>query len=104
MKKLLAGILFLAASIPSYADVDADTFCRSMSVMAEKVMDARQSGMSMSVAMGASENMSDLFTPIYRHMVIDAYSRNLYFTQDYKDKEIVNFGAEHYIDCLDAQD
>lgn len=104
MKKILTGALLLVLSIPSYADADVDSFCRSMSVTAEKVMEARQSGVSMAVAMGASKYEDDLFTPIFRYMVIDAYSRNMYFTQDYKDKEIVDFGAEHYLKCLDAQD
>lgn len=104
MRKLLTGTLLLALSIPSYANVEADTFCRTMSVLAEKVMEVRQSGMSMSFAMGASDSMDDMFVPIFRQMVINAYSQNMYFTQDYKDKEIVDFGAENYLECLAAQD
>lgn len=72
--------------------------------MAEGVMGARQSGVSMAQAMEISDNKGDDFTPLFHMIVKDAYSHHRYFTQEYRDKEITEFGVEHYLNCLKSQE
>ena len=103
MKRLLAGILFLAASIPSYADVDADTFCRNISVLAEGIMGARQSGVSMVQAMQISEEGNEVYRPLFSEIIKDAYSQHRYSTKEYQNKEVTEFGIKHYLNCLESQ-
>lgn len=101
MRKLLTGVLLLALSIPSYADTDS--FCRSISVMAEGVMGARQSGVSMVRAMQIADEGDENFRPLFAEIVKDAYSQHRYFTKDYQNKEITEFGIKHYLNCLESQ-
>lgn len=100
MKKLLTGSLLLALSIPSYADVDADSFCESIMEAAEVTMRSRQTGVSAVEAIELANNATGSIRDMLREMIVKAYSSPRYSTDEYRESAADDFATDYYIECI----
>ena len=81
---------------PAYAD----DLCRKVSQVAMAIMEARQNSEPMAALMGAADMQDEQWRDLTRELVIDAYSRDLRYSQDAKRREINEFGNDSYKNCL----
>lgn len=96
MKRLLIilSFYFLVLS-PAYALSEKDQdFCATMSKLASAAMGMRQAGVEVVDAMSVAES------DIGRHMIIDAYSRPMYYTEEMQKRAKSEFATEYYIYCI----
>lgn len=94
----ITAALSLTVSPVSEAQQDIPTpmeFCTSTSEMAEAVMSARQGGVPMREAMEIMEGRE-----FHERMVMVAYERNRYSTQEYQQEAITEFGNAWFSACM----
>lgn len=96
MKKLLAIItIYFIALSPAYALSEKDRdFCATLSELARSSMGMRQVGVEIVDAMATANS------DIGRHMIIDAYSRPAYYTEEVRERAEREFATEYYIYCI----
>jgi len=88
----------LAAFIAPLANADKGISCEQFSELAESIMVFRQEGSSIVEAMKiAGENEG------IRSIVISAYKKNQYQTDEYRKRAITDFGNEYYLVCVEAR-
>ena len=87
LKKTLTAT---ALSILIPATASADAMCESLAELAKSVMTERQSGTP----------MVDSTAEIARGLIMMAYDRPAFSTEDYKQKEVVRFQDSVYLKCL----
>lgn len=96
MKRMLA--VFIAYYImlsPAHALSEKDQdFCATYSKLASAAMGMRQAGVEVVDAMSVAES------DIGRHMIIDAYSRPMYYTEEMQKRAKSEFATEYYIYCI----
>ena len=98
MKKLIIlGILMLH---PAYAI--SDEACNMLSSYATTVMEGRQAGVPIASMVQTIDNtpMKKLEKSIFKSIVIDAYSRPRFSTNEYIAREITEFTNSIYLQCL----
>ena len=96
MKRWLTifSVYFLVLS-PAYALSEKDQdFCATFSELARSSMGMRQMGVEIVDAMSVSN------TDIGRHMIIDAYSRPVYYTEEMQKRAKSEFATEYYNYCI----
>jgi len=93
MRRLVFVLVVLGLAIGiSYA---GDDKCKSVEDLAEVIMGCRQSGVAMSSAMKVADD-----EPVTRAMVIDAWQRPMYNTEEYKQRSIQRFKDDWYMQCV----
>lgn len=70
--------------------------CKSIETFAETVMESRQGGMAMSSAMNITDN------PLLASIVVEAYERPRFNSEDIQRKTIEEFKNKHYLACIKA--
>lgn len=100
MRKIMTGLLLSVLSIPSYADVDTDSFCESIMEAAEVTMRSRQTGISAVEAIELANNATGSMKTMLREMVVKAYSSPRYSTDEYRKSAADDFATEYYINCI----
>lgn len=95
LKKTLTAT---ALSILIPATASADAMCESLAELAKSVMTERQSGTPMVDIMKRVSN--DSTAEIARGLIMMAYDRPAFSTEDYKQKEVVRFQDSVYLKCL----
>lgn len=104
MKKLLLPCLSLAflfnSNVCQAQSAKALAFCKDFERAAEKIMTARQDGMAMSEMMEAASEMEEAYSDIAKTMVVEAYSKPLYRTEDFKRRAISEFANDSYLVCI----
>lgn len=78
-----------------------DSECRSLSDLAGSIMKSRQSGVPMTRAMGITDDIElPSFKELVRSFVIQAYKEPHYQSEKYKQRAIVSFSDNIYLECL----
>lgn len=95
MKKLMILAVMMMVALNASAK-ETDT-CKNIAEVAETIMDARQSGVSV-VDMMEIAGDNDLM----KKMVIYAYKQPKYNGAEFRRKEIASFKNEFYIACYEA--
>jgi hypothetical protein len=96
MKNALIAICFAAAGAHAVAEDSWRTLCEEVADLASTTMASRQSGAPMANVMSMSED------PSFEDIVISAYERPRYTTQEHQQRAIQNFRDEWYLDCVKA--
>jgi len=92
MKTLIATLaLMMAPSTPAQAE---QASCEQIAELAESIMDARQSGLSVVDAMGASGGSA-----MIERMIIEAYESHRYKAEIWQTGEIADFRDKWFLYC-----
>lgn len=94
MKKILLIALALLAGTSQADDDKSDTFCTAINSLAKSIMTARQQGVSLAQAIEVAEGSA------IKAIVLDAYERPRYRTEDNQQRQVVEFQDEWYMACL----
>lgn len=96
MKRMFIAFIVCSATLsPAYAfSEDNHEFCATMSKLASAAMGMRQAGVEVVDAMSTAES------DIGRHMIIDAYSKPVYYTETMQERSKSEFATEYYIYCM----
>lgn len=94
MSKVIMGFIIMVAATNTYA-MD----CKYLSEVAHRVMEVRQAGYPMADLVEAAEQDGALA----KALVIEAYKRNQYSSNEYKENAANEFSNEVYMQCLEAQ-
>ena len=76
--------------------------CATVSTVAMKIMEARQSEVPMAAMMAAAAQQKPLYQELTRELVISAYEHELRYSDEHKRREITEFGNFAYQACLAA--
>ena len=109
MKKLLLACVLSSVCIGAHANTGDynDDFCRKMLIMAEGIINARQSGVPLSQSLSINDaniskkdnrNLSELM----QNIIIDAYKEPLMYSDEMKRRSTYEFGANYYLACHEA--
>lgn len=98
MKKLIAVLALSAAMINPAMAVDKET-CLVVKGLAEAVMGARQAGVDVSDMMAITTENPKM-NKLQQGLIVDAFSFPAYSTKDFREKEVREFGARHYLNCI----
>ncbi len=93
MKKLLLVALLTCSS------VQAETYCEGIESLSRTIMSARQADVALIDAMKA---ISD--SKVTKMLVLEAYKKNLWSTDRYKEKAINEFANTWYMACLSNEE
>ena len=92
MKTLIAALaLMMALSAPAQAE---QSVCEKIAGLAESIMDARQSGVSVVDAMGTSGGSA-----MIERMIIEAYEAHRYKAEIWQTGEIADFRDKWFLYC-----
>ena len=95
---LLAGLLLLG--LPGMAPAQTvDETCNAFAEMAGMTMQARQSGVALSDALGVTNG-----NELLRQIVIDAYQRPRMSVSANRAREVEDFRTEWHLACLEAHE
>ena len=70
-------------------------------------MDARQVGVPIDRSLEIARNVAkdnEFFLKISKQLVIDAYDQPKFATEKYRNEQVNEFAAKHYIACVKAVD
>lgn len=98
MKRIITALALTAAMISPAMAVDKET-CLAVKGLAEAVMSARQAGVDVSDMM-ATTTENPKMNKLQQGLIVDAFSFPAYSTKDFREKEVREFGARHYLNCL----
>lgn len=99
MKKFMTVMLLIIAASTSQAAVDEET-CLMAKQIAETTMSARQAGVDIVDMINLANKTGGKLGALSKAMAIDAYNMPSYSTQEFKDREIADFGTRHYLNCI----
>jgi hypothetical protein len=101
----LIGITLSSAPAAAFTNEERAAFCPVMGDISANLMGARQDGKVLSDAMrGMEGSLSDpLLGPIVRAMIIAAWERPRFSTQEYKDRAVVDFRNEIETQCYSGR-
>lgn len=87
-------------------DTDKSEMCNSISEMSEEVMKARLRGVPIQDALGAMDKVSadKSYTDALKGVVIQAYKKPDYQTDEMKERASREFALKQYLLCVDAFD
>jgi len=94
IKSIIVATTLVFSSTCGVAEetVDVKELCSSYSELARVIMRNRQFGVSMSKAMVAAGD--------YSNLVVEAYKSPRYNTTEYKQRAMEEFSTEAYVDCF----
>lgn len=108
MKKIyIAIILTLATACTSFAaskQVAIDKACKSLSGLAETVMQLRQQGADVSDVIDRVNTFNKSIRGITRTYVLEAYKAQRFLTPEYAQQSIREFKTKAYIECEETFD
>lgn len=100
--KKSALLVLIAVTLPVFSGADEPaTGCEVISRLAKSIMQARQSGVSMSEMMGIAARDED-FKALAEALVIDAYDSPRYSTDGMKQRSIEDFENNVFLQCIKA--
>ena len=102
---LTVGILSLAfyatGSASQEDNVSKSEWCSTVANLAGSMMSSRQNGVALDDILKAiGANKSESIRKISRFMVIDAFEKPLYLTEDAKQREIKEFKNRWQLTCI----
>lgn len=95
MKRIITAITFALSATASFA---VELPCESIAKTARTVMDARQSGVALSNVLAIVDQYPNTKT-IMRQIVLDAYSKPRYSSEEFRLRETEAFGDTWEIAC-----
>lgn len=98
MLKTIITTITLAIATPLAAETDVPATCKDLGQLAESIMEARQSGVTLSRSMEVAEG-SD-FT---QALVLAAYQTPRFNTDEYQRESITDFRNAVELACFEAQ-
>lgn len=98
MKKIITALALSVVMISPAMAVDKET-CAVVKELAQSVMSARQVGVDVSDMMAITTDNPKM-NKLQQGLVIDAFSFPAYSTDEYREKEVREFGARHYLNCI----
>ncbi|ANL55074.1 hypothetical protein [Rhizobium phaseoli] len=100
MKYSFCAAAFGVASLISAGSTNAeDDFCKAIGKTARSVMVARQRDVDLSAMMETANTQGGAFKAPMRQMIIAAYERPAYSTEEMQAKEISEFANEILLAC-----
>ena len=96
---LIIGALLTPTALLAADDVTDEDICLQLIQIAEKIMDGRQSGVSMGTMMEAAEKGS--FTEEVKGLVLEAYKTPLYTVEKNREREVTEFGNKMGVACYE---
>lgn len=109
MKRLillaLSGLVLAGCDKSEIAQVSSDSKnCDVFATLAHNIMDGRQSGLSMKESMDIAErsNLPDSLKEAVKSIVISAYERPRFSTEQMKAREVSEFENRYYLVCAKA--
>ncbi|RXS99014.1 hypothetical protein [Acinetobacter junii] len=82
-----------------------EAYCKATLSMAKSIMDARQVGVPIDRSLEIAGNVAkdnEFFLKISKQLVIDAYEQPKFATEKYRNEQVNEFAAKHYISCVKA--
>jgi hypothetical protein len=98
MKRIITAIAFALSTTVTFA---VELPCESIASTARTVMDARQSGVALSKVLAIVDQYPDTKT-LMRQIVLDAYSKPRYSSEEFRLRETEEFGNTWEIACHKA--
>ena len=95
MKKLILATVIAAASFTASAESSKFEMCKTISSLAEQIMTSRQAGLDMAEMYELSKD-----SKLGQSMVMMAFDKPLYSTEDYKRTEISKFKNLWFKECI----
>lgn len=105
--KTLKSIIAIAAisfsvpanAAPLYAPHEREAFCPAIENLANKMMTARQAGMSMGAMIEYASRMSGRVKAVNVALIMKAFEVPQYSTREYKDRAATEFGNAAMLSC-----
>ena len=105
---IIATICFsnvIVANAASTKNAASTDFCKAVSETAQTIMEGRQYGMSI---LEQLQNNDDVYQKtkdksshdLINLIIMAAYKQPQYSTNEYQKREINNFAANYYLDCM----
>jgi hypothetical protein len=107
MKKMYftAILVALMLSLVIVSFCFANDGCKKLGVLAENIMTNRQAGADFTEMLDVAENTgcSEELKKLTKNLVIEAYDRSEYSTQEYKERAIRRFKNDVMVKCYKNQ-
>lgn len=108
MKKVLLSILLCLPIFANAAKVDPkqhQQYCEQLYLTAKIFMEFRQAGLPVIDAMKISddayaESKDKYAYEILQKIILDAYEQPQFGTDEYKQRESIEFGNKYYLGCM----
>lgn len=99
MKSILLATILL---IPLSAHADHEELCSTVATLAHSVMNARQSGVSLTKSLKLANNGTNKgVNNLTRLFVMEAFKEPRYRTEQYQSDAILDFENKQHLDCLE---
>lgn len=108
MKNVFRGVIFVALlglgaqPVTAAPKRDIHVLCPTFGNLAEKIMEARQSGVSMSKLMATTDNVDEdgeLMASIVRTLIQAAYEEPRYSTEEFIARSVEDFRTKVEVEC-----